>query len=165
MAGRVAASLVAVSIVLVTAACGGGDDTETTWPSVDLVSAEGDDVSTASWTGAPLVVNFWYSTCAPCARELADFAAVDAEFGDEVRFIGVNPLDSAERMAEFAAERGVAYELFQDPLAELQTVLEITTFPSTYFVSSSGEFTVAKGALDADGLRADVDRLLEAENG
>ena len=34
-----------------------------------------------------MVVNVWYSTCPPCARELADFAAVHAEIGDEVRFV------------------------------------------------------------------------------
>ena len=39
-----------------------------------------------------MVVNLWYSTCPPCARELADFAAVEAEVGDDVRFVGVNPL-------------------------------------------------------------------------
>ena len=54
-----------------------------------------------------MVVNLWYSTCPPCARELADFAAVDAEVGDDVRFVGVNPYDTATTMTRFAADRGV----------------------------------------------------------
>ena len=54
-----------------------------------------------------MVVNLWYSTCPPCARELADFAAVDAEVGDDVRFVGVNPYDTAPTMTRFAADRGV----------------------------------------------------------
>lgn len=154
------ASLGALAIMATMASCGGDDDPASTWPSVDVVSAEGDTVSTDSWTGEPLVVNFWYSTCPPCAAELEHFAAIDDEFGDAVRFIGVNPLDTPERMVEFAGDRGVSYDLYQDPLAEMQTELGITTFPSTYFVSSDGEYTAVHGALDAEALRDDVEQLL-----
>lgn len=158
------ARCIVVVAVAATAACGGdGNATESSWPSVEVVSAAGDEVDTGSWTGEPMVVNFWYSTCAPCAKELQDFATVDAEFGGEVRFVGINPLDTPERMVGFADERGVAYELFQDPLAELQGELGITTFPATYFVSSSGEIIATTAALDADGLRARIDELLAAE--
>ena len=58
-----------------------------------------------------MVVNLWYSTCPPCARELTYFAAVEAELGDDVRFVGVNPLDDVDEMQQFAADRGVDYEL------------------------------------------------------
>ena len=42
-----------------------------------------------------MVVNLWQSTCPPCARELPAFAAVDDEYGDRVRFVGIDDLDSA----------------------------------------------------------------------
>jgi thiol-disulfide isomerase/thioredoxin len=154
----------AVAVVTVTAACGGSDDAgDSSWPSVEVVSATGDEVDTGSWTGEPMVVNFWYSTCAPCAEELQHFATVDDEVDGDVRFVGINPLDTPERMIEFADERGVAYELFQDPLAELQGELGITSFPATYFVSSSGEIVAVTAALDAAELRLEIDELLAAE--
>ena len=157
------AALVA-SIALAAVGCRSGDgDGTTAFPSVDLVDVSGDAVSTASWNGEPLVVNFWYSTCVPCTRELREFADVDAERGDEVRFIGVNPLDSPAAMVEFAAERGVEYDLFQDSLAELQTELEISAFPRTYFVTSDGAIHSSTGVLDADGLRTEIDALLAAD--
>ena len=45
-------------------------------PEVTLVDLDGDEISTAALTGQPMVINFWFSTCAPCAKELPDFAAV-----------------------------------------------------------------------------------------
>ena len=65
-------------------------------PGVELLDADGEPCGCVP-DGRPMVVNLWYSTCPPCARELADFAAVDAEVGDEVRFVGVNPLRHGRR--------------------------------------------------------------------
>jgi thiol-disulfide isomerase/thioredoxin len=60
-------------------------------PATMLSDRDGNDVGTASLLGAqPLVINFWVSTCAPCAKELPEFSAAHSEFGDAVRFVGVN---------------------------------------------------------------------------
>ncbi|MGA9275858.1 TlpA family protein disulfide reductase [Ilumatobacter sp.] len=135
------------------------------FPDATLVDRDGNEVSSASWLGdTPLVVNFWFSTCVPCERELADFAEVAAEVDGDVRFIGVNPLDTVPVMERFAGERGVEYDLMRDEFAELQSALGVTFFPYTVFVSSSGEIIDQTGVLDADGLRDHVDALLEAEN-
>jgi len=133
-------------------------------PEATLVDGDGNDVSSRSLLGdRPLVINFWFSTCIPCERELADFAEVDAEMSDQVRFIGVNPLDTVPAMERFAGERGVEYELLRDEAVELQTALGVTFFPYTVFVTSSGEIVDQTGVLDADGLREKVDTLLERE--
>ena len=51
-------------------------------PDVGLTGADGLEISASSLVGQPLVVNFWYSTCIPCKRELGEFAAVHREVGD-----------------------------------------------------------------------------------
>ncbi len=148
--------------LLAAAACGGSDDSggSDTLPDVDLVGVGETTVATSTWIGEPLVINFWFSTCIPCATELVDFAEVDAERGDEVRFIGVNPIDSPEAMTDFAAERGVDYDLFRDELAELQQSLRVAQFPATYFIGSDGTIVDSTGVLDADKLHREIDELL-----
>ncbi len=121
-------------------------------PDVELQAADGTTAALAP-DGRPMVVNVWYSACAPCARELADFAAVDSEVGDAVRFVGVNPNDDAERMTEFAAERGVAYELWMAPY-EFVDDLRLAGFPATFFVDADGTIVEQRGVLDDDELRA-----------
>jgi peroxiredoxin len=107
-----------------------------------------------------MVVNLWYSTCPPCARELTYFAAVEADFGDEVRFVGVNPLDDDETMQRFAAERGVDYELFSDSDGELEDALGVVQYPVTLFVTADGEIVGQVGALGQADLRDRVEELL-----
>jgi peroxiredoxin len=125
-------------------------------PEVVLVAGDGTDVSTSSLVGTPLVLNLWYSTCAPCRRELADFAAVDAELAGAVRFVGVNPLDDASTMTSFAGERGVRYELLSDRSSALVDALGVTAFPATVFVAADGTIVLQTGVLTADELRAHV---------
>lgn len=143
----------------------GNDDVQgERFPDVVLVDVDGNEVTTADLLGEPLVVNLWYSTCPPCAKELPDFAEVDAET-DAVRFVGVNTLDSLEVMQRFAGERGVEYDLFRDEFAELADSIGATAMPISLFVTSGGTIVEQTGALDADQLRERIADLLAAEDG
>lgn len=130
-------------------------------PIVEVGDRDGNIISSASFVGQPLVVNFWFSTCPPCARELPDFAEVHAEVGEEVRFIGINPEDSVQSMERFAGERGVEYELFLDDTREFTDAIDATAFPITLFVTPEGGIVSQTGAIDADELRTEIEQLLE----
>ena len=134
------------------------------FPDVLLLDSDDNEVATADLLGEPLVVNLWYSTCPPCAKELPDFAEVDAET-DDARFIGVNTLDSVELMERFAGERGVEYDLFRDEFADLADAIGATAMPVTLFVTSDGTIVEQTGPLDADELRGRVADLLAADQG
>lgn len=141
----------------------GNDDVQgDPFPEVVLVDRDDNEVTSADLLGEPLVVNLWYSTCAPCAKELPDFAEVDAEV-DDARFIGVNTLDSVEVMERFAGERGVEYDLFRDEFAELADAIGATAMPITLFVTSDGTIVEQTGPIDADELRTKVADLLAAD--
>lgn len=141
----------------------GNDDVQgDPFPDVVLIDRDDNEVTTGDLVGEPLVVNLWYSTCPPCARELPDFAEVDDEI-DDVRFIGVNTLDSLEVMERFAGERGVEYDLFRDEFADLADAIGATAMPITLFVTSDGTIIEQTGALDADELRAEIADLLAVD--
>lgn len=132
-------------------------------PAAIVLDGDDNEISTESFLGQPLVINFWFSTCIPCERELPDFAEVHAEVGDEVRFIGINTVDSVPVMERFAAERGVEYELYLDFFAELVQGAGVAAFPHTLFVTSDGVIVEQAGVLDADGLREKVANLQAKE--
>ena len=131
-------------------------------PLVTLGDRDGNDIDTASFLGQPLVVNFWFADCPPCAKELPDFAEAHAEFGDQVRFIGVNPRDSIEKMERFASERGVNYELYRDDFAEFTDAISAVNFPITLFVTPEGRIIEQTGVIEAVDLRTEIKELLEA---
>jgi peroxiredoxin len=128
-------------------------------PAVELLAVDDSVVELAAAAGRPMVVNLWYSTCPPCARELADFARVHAEVGEQVRFVGVNPLDPTETMVRFARDRGVTYELFRDPDAALANALDVVAYPVTLFVDPDGTIVDQTGPLDAAQLRERIETL------
>jgi peroxiredoxin len=127
--------------------------------AVDLVDRDGTAI-TLEPDGRPMVVNLWYSTCGPCARELQHFAALDAELGGRVRFVGVDPLDSVDDMAEFADTRGVRYELLRDTRGALVDALGISWYPATLFVTADGLIIAQTGEISEDELRAHINHLL-----
>jgi len=126
---------------------------------LELIDEAGEAVSLADFRGRPLVVNVWYSTCAPCAREVREFAAVHAELGDAVQFVGVNPLDDLETMTSFAEARNVGYTLLRDPSKTWVTDVPVTTYPTTLFVDADGRILRQASALDADELRVIIAEL------
>jgi thiol-disulfide isomerase/thioredoxin len=123
-------------------------------PDVIVRDLDGNEVSTADLLGTPLVINVWFSTCQPCKREMPHLAQVDAELGDEVQFIGINPFDNADGAAAFAEEFGVEYPTYLDTDGEFTTANGIATYPSTLFVAADGTIVRQRaGELTLDELR------------
>ena len=122
-------------------------------PLVDLEDNDGNTVPVASLLGTPLVLNVWNSTCGPCKRELPAFAAVQADLGDEIRFVGVNTLDSPEVNESFARERGVQYELLRDIDDAFSSEVGVVALPITLFVSADGTILRQTGVLEEDEIR------------
>jgi len=107
-------------------------------PDATLNGVDGSEVETRDLLGAPLVINFWYSTCEPCRREMPAFAAAHGTFGDQVTFLGVNMYDSAVAASNFAERYGVNYDILLDSNGKLVAELGIALAPTTILVDAEG---------------------------
>ncbi|MEK7410016.1 MAG: TlpA disulfide reductase family protein, partial [Actinomycetota bacterium] len=120
-------------------AIGTNDDlTGRTLPAHTILTLDGTTMSTSDLLGAPLLINFWFSTCEPCRREMPVLAAAHRRYGDSIRFIGLNINDSATVARAFAKKYGVTYELFTEPTGTFVAELGIATAPFTMFVNGDG---------------------------
>ena len=161
-AKRLLASAIAVAVASVLVACGDSSDGietvvldepgEYQQPSIALnrdldgesletgrlLDRDDNDIDLAELTGRPLVVNFWFTDCPPCKREMPTLQSAHETHGDSVGFVGINSVDSRDRMLEFADDIGVTYELLRDPDGELLVANGIATFPTTLFVDANG---------------------------
>lgn len=95
--------------------------------------------SLVDFVGQPLVVNFWGSWCAPCAREMPEFEAVHQAFKGEVAFLGMNVQDEPANALNLATQTGVTYPLSKDPQGNIQLDFSIISLPATLFISPEGE--------------------------
>ncbi len=88
-----------------TPANGGGDETVTDLPDVEVVElASGDtvDLQTLAVAGKPTLLWFWAPHCTFCMREAPERLAFAAEHGDAVHILGIGARDDLDLAHEFA---------------------------------------------------------------
>ena len=118
------------------------------------------NTSTLFTDGKPALINYWYSNCQPCKREMPALQAAFEDFGDQVNFVGINTQDSQEIATSFVQDIGVTYEILRDPNGESVVANGVSTFPTTFFVNAAG--TIIKqisGELTADDISAALKEL------
>lgn len=129
-------------------------------PSAAVARLDGTAIDTAELVGAPLVLNVWGSTCGPCKKELPDFAAAHAQYGDRIRFVGLSYLPPSQREESFARDRGINYELLYDATGSFITEAGIVAFPVTLFIDADGTVLEQTGLLDAERLGTLIEEVL-----
>jgi thiol-disulfide isomerase/thioredoxin len=98
--GLAAAGVVIVLAVAFVAVSSGSGGTGVTRPAAfDLPAISGPGrVRLADFRGRPTVVNFFASWCTACDSELPTFSEVSAKLRGQVNFVGVDALETGERM-------------------------------------------------------------------
>lgn len=72
-------------------------------PSFQLSNIAGETVSSSTWQGKVVLLNFWASWCPPCRREIPAFAEVHEFYNDQgFEAVGI-AVDQREPVVEFLA--------------------------------------------------------------
>jgi thiol-disulfide isomerase/thioredoxin len=142
-----------MSLALVAAACSSGGAHDAAEPSATAATPSGDPVPTqefttfsgdvatlASYTGKPVVLNFWASWCPSCVAEMsAAFRPVADDLGSEITFIGMNIQDDRALATELLESTGVQWVSAEDPDGELYIDLGGIAMPFTVYISADGQ--------------------------
>lgn len=116
---------------------GGGSLPDLTLPCL----GGGPDVSLASLRG-PLIINLWFSGCAPCREEMPALQAFYAQHGDEVGVLGIDVENYPEAAITFAGMVGATYPQLADPGGEIFDQPELRVglgFPQFILIDADGE--------------------------
>jgi peroxiredoxin len=121
-------------------------------PDVDVTDLEGNTIAIQSFIGSPIILNFWYSTCEPCRREILAFVQAQ-QANPDIQFIGLNMNDSPEFAKAFAEKYGVNYPVVFDQSGTVIRELGVVTAPSTLFIDSAGNIVdQVAGEISSDKL-------------
>ncbi len=125
----------------------------------DLSTGDGEPFQLTSVVGAPTVLNFFATWCAPCRAELPEFEEVSQEFVDDVAFLGVNTretdVDGARALID---ETGVTFPVAVGDDGDLFEIIGGLGMPTTAFIDADGVIVeVHTGALDDDSLRDKIE--------
>ena len=136
---------------------GGGGLPDLTLPCL----GGGPDVNLADLKG-PLIINLWFSGCAPCRDEMPALQAFYAEHGDEVGILGIDVENYPEAAITFAGMVGATYPQLADPGGEIfdQPDLRVGLgFPQFILIDADGEIVFQ----DAGGLDSKAEVVALAE--
>jgi cytochrome c biogenesis protein CcmG/thiol:disulfide interchange protein DsbE len=149
---------------------GGGDvtvpaaslpDSPDALPEMDLAGFE---TLVGDLRGTPVLVNVWASWCGPCNEEAPRIAAAHASYGDRIRFVGVDILDSREGARDFIATHGWAFPSVFDPDAEIRDGLGLIGQPVTLFYAADGTLVSSyTGPIPEAELEARIAEILPAQ--
>jgi thiol-disulfide isomerase/thioredoxin len=134
----------------------------------DLLDLNDRNFSTSEWfvaPGQPMLINFWFTSCPPCRREMPALQQAFETYGNSVRFVGVNVQDSATSIRTFVDELDVTYEMLRDPNGKLVVANGISAFPTTLFIDSNGRIVKqVAGELTSESIDRSIALLIPNSN-
>ncbi len=77
-------------------------------PAFDLPSLAGGDVSSASYLGEPVVLNFWATWCGPCLKEVPTLKAIHRDSPARVVTIAIDE-EGESIIRPFVEKHGIDY--------------------------------------------------------
>lgn len=130
-----------------------------------LESLAGEQVTSDSFRGRPLVINFWASWCTECRKEHPLLMAAHDRLSERVAFLGIVFQDSAANARGYLVEMGDistgSYPNLLDPGSRTAIDYGVYGVPETFFVDRRG-IVVAKrvGRVTEEILARELARLL-----
>lgn len=132
-----------------------------TLPNATLQRADGGHLSLDTYRGKPLVLNVWYSYCAPCRSEMPALQQLHQEFGSRAAFLGIDPVDGAAAALTAAQKFGIRYDVALDPKSLVVNAIHTTVTPTTVVIGPTGIVSwVHIGAVKSSDLRSAINQAL-----
>ncbi|MEY4944313.1 MAG: hypothetical protein RL384_257 [Actinomycetota bacterium] len=117
--------------------------------------------------GQVVVMNWWYSACAPCRAEAPDLQALYEEFQDQgVQFVGVNVRDTSETALAFDRKFGISFPSIMDAQTgsvslAFQGVVSPQAVPTTLVIDRQGKVASRiLGRIDPSILRTLIETVV-----
>lgn len=159
------------AVVLLTAACGPRGDAEAPLPVLrpapawTLTDVNGREVKAADFKGKVVLVDFWATWCAPCIKEMPEYAAWQKKYADRglvVLGLSVDDEPDVEELKRFAATIRVTYPLLLASAEVAETFGDFKGFvPTSYLIDREGNIRHVKtGATDMAAYEKLVESLL-----
>lgn len=161
------------------ACCGGSADSDMqSFPAFTGSNLDGGSVSSDIFAeNSVTVVNFWFSSCAPCVGELPELNALNEELMEKGgAVIGINTdtlggsSDSISEAKKILEKQGALYRnLYFDDASKdaIDFANSITAFPTTYLVDRSGNIIgePLRGSIDNEAsmkmLKEQIDKIIK----
>ena len=116
-------------------------------PEFELPGLDGSTVRLSNYRGKVVLLNFWYTGCAPCREETPALQAANRELaGQGLQIIGVNVRlneragpDGEADIRKFVDEFGVTYPIALDVESKADRAYQIYVLPTSVMIDRDGQ--------------------------
>lgn len=108
------------------------------FPFTEVIDIATGQTTTPAVNGTPMVINFWFSTCEPCKREMPALTTAAQLYASAVNFVGINPNDTRTSATAFLEKYNVTFTNYLDDGDQLAAA-GVVNMPTTMFVNSDGK--------------------------
>ena len=116
-------------------------------PEFELPGLDGSTVRLSDYRGKVVLLNFWYTGCAPCREETPALQAANRELaGQGLQIIGVNVRlneragpDGEADIRKFVDEFGVTYPIALDVESKADRAYQIYVLPTSVMIDRDGQ--------------------------
>jgi cytochrome c biogenesis protein CcmG/thiol:disulfide interchange protein DsbE len=107
-------------------------------PAPDFTVADGNtSVHLASYRGRVVLLNFWWSQCAPCILELPSLLDFHRQH-PEIQIVGVSIDEDEQAYRQFLTARHVDFLTVRDPNQTVANKYTTEQWPETYVIDKNG---------------------------
>ena len=107
-----------------------------TFPVKSLETLDGKGLNLDQLKGKPSVINFWYTGCGPCIKEMPLLNEIQKDYGDKVNFIAIT-FDQAERVKQFLDKHSFNYRHAVNA-KDFMNDIKFHQFPKTFYLDKNG---------------------------
>jgi peroxiredoxin len=124
-------------------------------PNFTLTDTAGKHVSLAQFSGHPILLNFWATTCGPCQSETPLLQrTLLSHQAQGLVVLGVDQGEEIAAIAKFGKDYALAYPLLADSQLAVNHTYGVTGLPVTYFIDAKGAIRyISNGGLLTNTLK------------
>lgn len=102
-------------------------------------SVNGDAIDLSAFRGKVVLIDFWATWCAPCAKVMPELRSLQNELGaTNFSVLGVSADTDKERLSQFIDQYDLQWPIIFDRKHELQNRWQAMSLPSYYVLDQSG---------------------------
>jgi peroxiredoxin len=109
-------------------------------PEFAIKDETGKEVKLSDYRGNVVFLNFWYTTCAPCIKEMPDMELVNRVFKDrKFKMLPVSvDTEFSDVKAFYQEHRLTTMPMYLDPGKQVASRYNVYKFPETYIIDGNG---------------------------
>ncbi|MEM7052189.1 MAG: redoxin domain-containing protein [Acidobacteriota bacterium] len=139
-------------------------------PAFAVLGLDGSEVSSESYRGKVLLVDFWATWCPPCVKDLPSLTRLHERYADDglvVVSISIDEGEDAERkVAKMVKRRKARHPVFLDATTSAWVDYQVRVVPTQFLVDRAGQIVAQwSGKVELEAVEAEIVRLLGVEDG